>query len=111
PWVVEVLCELLDALDTVHRAGLVHRDIKPSNILCAHRPHEHDPPRMKLVDFELAAFRPVLVGRDSETAPENFLGTAAYASPEQVQGEAWDARSDLYAVAVLGYELLAGRPP
>jgi hypothetical protein len=81
---------------------VVHRDVKPANILVA------DDGRVKVTDFGIA--KAILAGRDLTTTGK-VLGTAQYLSPEQVQGGAVDARSDIYSLGAVLYELLTGRPP
>ena len=99
--VVRLLCQLADALAHAHACGVVHGDVKPENVLL------DDDGRALLVDF--GAVR--LGGRAGDAAAP-VVGTPLYMSPEQAAGEpALDARSDVYSLAVLGFELLAGRPP
>src|SRR5437879_4306281 len=101
---VRVLYEIADALAYAHAEGVIHRDIKPENILLlgAHA---------ALTDFGVA--RALVESRSGGrlTATGLALGTPGYMSPEQAAGE-WhiDARADLYALAVVGYEMLAGFP-
>ena len=94
---------ILEALEYSHRAGVVHRDIKPSNVMVT------DDGQVKVMDFGIAR----AVSDTSSTVAEttSILGTAAYFSPEQAQGEAVDARADLYSTGVILYQLLTGRPP
>ena len=97
---------LASALQTAHDAGIVHRDIKPANIV-SHR-YASGERVYKLVDFGLATIRE---GADETrlTAADQFVGTLAYASPEQLCGDTVDARSDVYSFAAVVYEALAGR--
>jgi tRNA A-37 threonylcarbamoyl transferase component Bud32 len=92
------------ALDAAHASGVVHRDLKPANIIVAiDREHGEAP---KLIDWGLAK-RPAA---DTLTRTGQIIGTPAYMSPEQVSGSI-DARSDVYALGCVLYEMLCGRPP
>ena len=95
----QAICE---ALDYAHRHEVVHRDIKPENVLIT------DDGTLKVGDFGIA--KAAFTAGDI-TSTGAILGTVAYISPEQAQGEEPDARSDIYALGVLLYELLTGRPP
>ncbi len=98
-----MLLQCADALDAAHTQGLIHRDIKPDNIFAAPSP---DGLRFKLLDFGLAKEMAV----DSTlTQTGVVIGTPLYMSPEQIRDELLDARSDLYALAVVGYEALSGQ--
>jgi serine/threonine-protein kinase len=102
-----ILKEVAEALAYAHERGVVHRDIKPDNILlCA-----DDDGRVMVTDFGIA--RAVSEGADSRlTATGMAIGTPAYMSPEQSMGERdIDGRSDLYALGVVGYQMLAGELP
>lgn len=107
------------ALEAAHAAGIVHRDIKPENIML--RPDRFVRDRfVKVLDFGLvklterespqtdpeAVTMPV-----SKTNPGSVLGTTGYMSPEQAQGDSIDARSDIFSLGVVLYEMVAGRPP
>lgn len=100
---IRVASELLSALDYAHNAGIVHRDIKPSNIMI------NRSGQVKILDFGIA--RAVAETFDDIDQTTAILGTAAYFSPEQARGEKVDARTDIYAVGVVLYEMLTGRPP
>ena len=88
-------------LDSAHRHGVVHRDVKPANLLL----DSHDD--LHVADFGIAS----AAGLDSMTLTGTVLGTAGYLSPEQAQGERAGPSSDLYALAVVAYELLSGQRP
>jgi len=100
----ELAAELADALDYAHEHGVIHRDIKPSNIILDRRGHPH------LMDFGLAKQDR---GEASVTSDGRLLGTPAYMSPEQARGTPSDvdARSDIYSLGVVLYEMLTGRRP
>lgn len=102
PWQAAGLAaQVAEALDAAHRAGLVHRDVKPANVLLC------GDGRVKVADFGIAK----AVADADLTQPGLMVGTAKYLAPEQVRGEAVDARTDIYSVGVVLYELLCGRPP
>jgi serine/threonine-protein kinase len=102
PWQAAGLAaQVAEALDAAHRAGLVHRDVKPANVLLA------GDGRVKVADFGIAK----AVAEADLTQPGLMVGTAKYLAPEQVRGEAVDARTDIYSLGVVLYEMLCGRPP
>lgn len=105
-----VLVELADALAYAHAQGVLYRDLKPENVLLEHAPGmDDDPPRVRLIDFGVAAFRTRDLGMG---AREEVWGTAEFMAPEQAFGEPeLDPRSEVYALGVLGYLMLAGRLP
>jgi serine/threonine-protein kinase len=101
-----IITSVAAALDAAHAAGLVHRDVKPSNMLMDIRDGQAD--HVYLADFGITKDMSAAV---TLTGTDQFLGTAEYAAPEQIQGGTVDARTDQYALACSAYELLAGQPP
>ena len=100
--------ELLEGLAFMHGRGLVHRDIKPGNVFLERR--EQGGERLKILDFGLAKL--VVQSADiSVTRSGEILGTPAYMAPEQATGEPTDARTDVYAVGLLLFEMVVGRRP
>jgi len=100
---VSITLRILDALQYIHTHGVVHRDLKPENIMV----DEHD--NIKLIDFGIAGnanARRLTFAKFSQT-----MGTPDYISPEQVKGKRGDARSDLFALGVMLYEMLTGKVP
>jgi serine/threonine-protein kinase len=95
--------EVAEALDYAHRAGVVHRDVKPENILLSER-------HARVADFGVARALEA-AGTPQLTATGLVVGTPAYMSPEQASAGPVDARSDVYALGCVLYEMLAGEPP
>jgi serine/threonine-protein kinase len=95
--------EVAEALDCAHRQGIIHRDIKPENVLLADG-------HARVADFGVARAIEVAAGRGL-TQTGLAVGTPAYMSPEQAMGGPVDARSDVYALGCVLYEMLAGEPP
>ena len=97
---------ILSALEAVHRHGLLHRDLKPGNLFLT--PHG-----LKLIDFGLARWiTPALAATAAQiTQAGTVMGTPQYLAPEGLHGHPVDARADLFAVGVLLYEMLTGKPP
>jgi serine/threonine protein kinase len=104
---LEVARQVLEALGAAHRAGVVHRDLKPQNIMVRFDGY------VKVLDFGLAKRMPAGAAEMQSTAtldvsiPGQMLGTFAYMSPEQIQGQEVDQRSDLFAFGIILYEMLA----
>jgi len=97
--------QALQGLAAVHAGKVLHRDLKPANLMLEPSPGPVD--RVVLIDFGFAA----LEGSSKLTAQGHVVGSLTYLAPERLRGEAADERSDLYAIGVIMYELLAGRPP
>jgi len=110
---LEIAIQVASALDAAHRTGIVHRDIKPENVMI--RPDG----LVKILDFGIAKLTEKRNETDSEaataikaqTSPGMIIGTAAYMSPEQARGLPVDARTDVWSLGVVLYEMTAGRLP
>jgi len=94
---------ICDALDYMHKHGVVHRDLKPENVMV------DEWNRIKLIDFGIAMKEDTR--RLTFAGPSPLLGTPDYISPEQVKGQRGDQRSDIYALGAMLYEMLTGQPP
>ena len=106
--VIDILEGVADALQLAHDRGITHRDLKPANIV-AHK-YDADDRVYKVIDFGLAAIK---AGAEETrlTDPAFFLGTLAYAAPEQLRGEEVTAATDVYAIGVIAHEMLTGARP
>jgi serine/threonine protein kinase len=110
--IVEIGRQLAEGLAAAHEAGVVHRDVKPENVMV--RPDG----LVKILDFGLAKILPQSAMSDAEptrtldtSAAGGVVGTVKYMSPEQARGQTIDARTDIWGVGALLYELVTGRPP
>jgi serine/threonine-protein kinase len=107
PVAVDILQQLCDALHCAHERGVVHRDLKPDNVfLLRRRGKDHF---VKLVDFGIAKLRDTPAA--SQTAAGMIVGTPEYMAPEQCDSRPIDARTDLYALGVIAYQLVTGTLP
>src|SRR5439155_1417169 len=98
---LRIVGQIGSALDAAHARGLVHRDVKPANILVA------DDDRAYLTDFGVVKD----LASNGKTRTGSFIGTIEYGAPEQIEGREVDGRADVYALACVLYECLAGTPP
>ncbi len=100
---LSIMTPVVSALSAAHKLGIIHRDVKPENILISHDG------RVKIADFGLA--RGALIGTTMTAESSVILGSVSYLSPEQVQRGIADARSDVYAVGIVLFEILTGEKP
>jgi serine/threonine-protein kinase len=103
--VLRMMRELLDALEFAHEAGVVHRDVKPANVMV------DAAGRIKLTDFGVARINDPDADLGEATRAGAMIGTPAYMSPEQIQGQPIDRRSDVFSAGILFYQLLTGKKP
>ena len=97
--------ELLDALDFAHEAGVIHRDIKPANVMVDAGGHA------KLADFGVARVTETEGEAGEATRAGALVGTPSYMSPEQIQGQTIDRRTDIFSAGILFYQFLTGKKP
>ncbi len=105
--VVHIATQVADALGAAHEKGVVHRDLKPANVILVEQ--DGDPDFAKVLDFGIAK---LLEGETKQLTKTGIvMGTPAYMAPEQASGEMVDARTDVYALGIMLYEMLGGTPP
>src|SRR5687767_4899922 len=102
---VRIMCELLDALEFAHNAGIIHRDIKPANVMIDAQA------RTKLTDFGVARVTDSDRTQAERTQAGTMVGTPAYMSPEQITGGHIDKRSDIFSAGIILYQFLTGEKP
>src|SRR5271157_69820 len=100
---IEIIADACQALNFSHQNGIIHRDVKPANIMI------NNTNAVKVMDFGIA--RAIADSGNSVTQTAAVIGTAQYLSPEQARGETVDARSDVYSLGCVLYEILTGEPP
>jgi len=106
---VELLGQLCVGLEEAHAMGIVHRDLKPSNVMLGKR--RDGTPVAKILDFGIARFADAKKSGESLTQLGMVVGTPAYLSPEQALADVLDARTDIYALGCVAFELLTAHPP
>ena len=103
---IHIFMQLCQALASAHHAGIVHRDLKPENVMVLQRPGQAD--FVKVLDFGVAKIRQP--NENQQTQIGMVVGTPQYMAPEQASGLLTDARTDIYALGLIFYEMLAGKP-
>ena len=103
--IFKLMGELLDALHFAHEAGVIHRDVKPANVMIDAKGHA------KLADFGVARVTEAEGDQAEATKVGAMVGTPSYMSPEQIQGQTIDRRTDVFSAGILFYQLLTGQKP
>ena len=103
--IFKLMGELLDALHFAHEAGVIHRDVKPANVMIDTKGHA------KLADFGVARVTETEGEQAEATRVGAMVGTPSYMSPEQIQGQTIDRRTDVFSAGILFYQLLTGQKP
>ncbi|MEX1364176.1 MAG: protein kinase [Nannocystaceae bacterium] len=114
PWdrARSILLQLARGLAAAHRLGIIHRDVKPGNcFLVASDEPDDEGDRVKVLDFGIAKLDPTFGPDGGLTRTSQLVGTVAYMSPEQAQSQPVDARSDVYSLGILAYQVLTGQRP
>jgi eukaryotic-like serine/threonine-protein kinase len=113
PWshARRILRQVIRGLEAAHAIGVIHRDVKPSNVFLVDADGDR-PPVVKVLDFGIAkSSDPTTAFGQPLTLIGKLIGTAEYMAPERVMGEPADARSDIYSLGVMMFEMLTGQPP
>jgi len=105
---VKLMLDICAGVGVAHRQGLLHRDLKPDNVIISPPAHEGEDETAKVVDFGLAKVRDEV---SPLTQTGTLMGTLYYMSPEQCRGEELDARTDVYSLGAMLYEMMSGAPP
>lgn len=106
---IQILTPICAALNVGHSQGIIHRDLKPANIVIHHTDDDNEV--MKLIDFGIAKQLDEGNFNDMKTLPGMVIGTPAYMSPERCMEDPYDARTDIYNLGLIFYELVAGQHP
>jgi hypothetical protein len=109
PDIADILVPICRALEAAHEKGVIHRDLKPDNVILAEVTGER--PRVKLLDFGIAKLARPDETRLERTRTGSMMGTPMYVSPEQARGRRIDARTDIYSLGAMAFEMVLGRPP